>query len=142
MSRRQPGNRNWSQGAIAALKKDTPVTQSLRLARSTRTGLWMGPLRTGNGRGVSPEDIRYINEAIEEGGSYSIVLLWAQANQVNDTFAVCMAEAGVLERVETTSGPAMMLLPGLTLDEAKAATRVWVGLQPQLNQDVREACGR
>lgn len=36
-----------------------------------------------------------------------------------------MAEAGVLELVETTAGPCYQLLLGVTLDEALAATKAF-----------------
>lgn len=129
----------WTSGAIKALTRETPTRQLMRQAIQTTGRLWMG-LNSRSGNDVSPDDIRAVNAALDEGGLYSMVLAWAEAHHVNDTLAVCMLESGALERVDTTSGPTLMLVVDLTLEEAKAATRVWVGLQPRLNADVREAC--
>lgn len=50
-----------------------------------------------------------------------------------------MYEAGVLERVETTRGPACILIDGLSMDEAKQATRAWCMMQGDLRPWVLEA---
>ncbi len=130
---------SWTAGAIAGLYKQTPVRE-LMIQSIEQTGrLWFG-LPTGKGIEVTPEDIAAVNAALDEGGIYSLVLSWATTTGTNETLAVCMYEAGTLEIVETTGGRRMMLLDGLTFEEAKAATRVWVGLQPQLSSAVRRAC--
>lgn len=80
----------------------------------------------------------YYALVIKDGVDIALCCRFAAEHGVTDGAAAAMLEAGVLERVETTAGPTLIVVDGLSLEEARKAAKAWAMLQPGIRPWVLE----